>query len=134
MNTQRPEVGFLRFLRAAGLIAVLVGALGSISLWFHASKHPPLLLVVLFIVWVLSPFVVLILAHALSKRWSVLTRAALYCVMLLITLGSLTIYVHDALRPRTAQPAFVYVLVAPMSWLLIAMVVPIAALISHRLK
>ena len=123
---------FLDRLRATALIAVLAGAAGSIGLWFHASQHPPVLIVVLFVIWVLSPFAALLLADAGSKRWSVLTRAALYSVMLVVTLGSLGIYGDDAMGHRTAKAAFVYVMVPPASWLLIAIVVPIAALVSRR--
>jgi hypothetical protein len=72
------------------------------------------------------------LANMVSKRWSVLTRATLYTVMLVLAVGSLAIYGDVALgRPRT-KVAFVFVVVPPASWLLIAVVVPIAALISGR--
>jgi len=128
------EGGFLGRLRAAALIALLTGAAGSVGLWFHASQHPPLLIVVLFVIWVLSPFAALLLADVVSKRWSVLTRAALHSVMLVVTAGSLAIYAYDALRGRKAQAAFWYVLVPPASLLLIAMVVLIAALISGRMS
>jgi hypothetical protein len=71
-------------------------------------------------------------ADVVSKRWPVLTRAALYIAMLVISLGSLAIYGHDAWRPPRVKAAFVYVIVPPASLLLIAIVVPIAALISGR--
>jgi hypothetical protein len=67
-----------------------------------------------------------------STRWSVLTRATLYGVMLVLTVASLAIYGNHAVRPPSSQPAFVYVLVPPVSWLLIAIVVPMAALIAGR--
>ena len=129
-----PEGGFLGRLRAAALIAVLAGAVGSVGLMFRSGQHSPRLLLALFFFWVLAPFVALVLAHVVSKRWSVLTRATLYSVMLVVTLGSLAIYGYDAWRPRKAQAAFWYVLVPPLSWLLIAVVVPIAALISRRMS
>jgi len=112
------------------MIAVLAGAAGSICFWFHASRHPPLLIVLLFLIWVLSPFAMLVLADAVSRRWSVLTRATLYIVMLVVALGSLAIYGDDALGHRTTKAAFVYVIVPPVSWLLTAIAVPIAALMS----
>lgn len=118
-----PEGGFVGRLRAAALIAVLAGAAGSIGLMLRAGQRSPRILLVLFAIWVLSPFVALVLAHVVSKRWSVPTRATLYSVMLVATLGSLAIYGEDALRPRKAQPAFVYVAVPPASWLLTAIVV-----------
>ena len=128
----RPGGGSLGRLRAAALIAVLAGAGGSLGLMLRAGERSPRLLLVIFTIWVLSPFVALILAEVVSKRWSVVTRATLYSVMLVVALGSLAIYGHDALRPRRAQAAFVYVAVPPASWLLIAIVVPIAALLSGR--
>jgi len=134
VSPERPEGRFPCRLRAAARIAVLTGAAGSIGLWFHASQHPPLLIVVLFVIWVLSPFAALLLADVVSKRWSVLTRAALHSVMLVVTAGSLANYVYDTLRPRKAQAAFWYVLVPPASWLLIAIVVLIAAIISGRMS
>ena len=127
-----PEGGFLRRLRAAALMAVVVGAAGSLGLFLRAGQRTPRLLLVLMAIWVFSPFVVLVWANVVSKRWSVLTRATLYSVMLVVALGSLAIYGNDALRPRKAQAAFVYVAVPPASWLLMAIVVPIAAIISGR--
>jgi hypothetical protein len=119
-------------LRAAALLAALVGAAGSLGFMLNAGRRTPRFLLVIFVFWVLSPFVVLVWAHMIAKRWSAVTRAALYIVMVAVTVGSLAIYGDDAVRPRRAQAAFVYVLVPPVSWLLIAIVVPTAAVISRR--
>jgi hypothetical protein len=130
----RPEV-FLGLLRAVALTAVVAGALGSVGLMLWAGhRNPSRVLLVLFAIWVLSPFMILVLANVVSKRWSVITRATLYGVMLALTLGSLAIYGDVALGPPRAQTAFVFVVVPPASWLLIALVVPTAALISDRLS
>ena len=118
-------------LRAAALIVLAAGAVGSIGLFLRAGQQSPRLLLVLMAIWVFSPFVALVFAHVVSKRWSALTRATLYGVMLVITLGSLAIYADDAVRPRKAQAAFVYVMVPPASWLLAAIAIPIAAFISR---
>ena len=127
----KPEARFLSVLRAAALIALLVGAVGSVGLMLRAGhRNPSRLLLVLFALWVLSPFIALVLANMISKRWSVLTRATLYTVMLILTVGSLAIYGDVALGPPRTKAAFVFVVVPPASWLLIAIVVPIAALIS----
>jgi hypothetical protein len=127
-----PEGGFLGVLRAVALVAVLSGPVGSVGLLLRAGRHTPRLLLVLMAIWVLAPFMALVLANVVSKRWPVPTRVTLYGVTLLVTLGSLAIYADDALRPRKAQAAFVYVAVPAASWLLIAIVVPIAAFISGR--
>jgi len=129
---ERPGGGFLGFLRVAALIVAVAGAAGSLGLMLRAGQRTPRFLLVVFVVWVLSPFVALVWAHRVSRRWPVLTRAALYSVMLVVALGSLAIYGDDALGHRRPQAAFVYVAVPPASWLLIAIVIPIAALTSRR--
>ena len=128
----RPEGWFLGRLRAAALIAMAAGAVGSLGFMLRAGQSTPRFLLIIFVFWVLSPFMALVLADAVSKRWSVLTRATLYSVMLVLALGSLAIYGDDALRPRRAHAAAVFVVVPPASWLCMAIVVPIAALISRR--
>jgi len=129
----RPESGFLGLLRAAALIALPAGAAGSVGLMLHAGRrNNSRILLLLFALWVLSPFMALVLASVVSKRWSVYTRATLYCLMLVLTLGSLAIYGDIALGPPRAKTAVVFVVVPPASWLLLATVVPIAALISSR--
>jgi hypothetical protein len=132
-SRRKTEGGFLVLFHAAALIAVLAGAVGSVGLMLHAGhRNPSRLLLVLFALWVLSPFIALVLANMVSKRWSVLTRAALYTVMLVLAVGSLAIYGDVALGPPRTKTAFVFVVVPPASWLLIAIVVPIAALISGK--
>jgi hypothetical protein len=120
-------------LRTAALIAALVGSAGSVALTLFAGRHNnSRILPLLFTFWVLSPFVLLIVAHLFSKRWPVVTRTALYGVMLVVTLGSLVIYARVALRPPKAQAASAFVIVPPASWALTAIVVAIAALLSSR--
>jgi hypothetical protein len=131
----KSEARFLIVLRDAALIALLVGAVGSVGLMLRAGhRNPSRLLIILFTFWVLSPFMVLVLANVVSKRWSVLTRATLYVVMLVITFGSLAIYGALAFGPLRAKTGFVFLVVPAASWLLIAIVVTIAALISGRLS
>jgi len=133
VSRKRTEGGFLGLLHAAALIAVLAGAVGSVGLMLRAGhRNPSRLLLVLFALWVLSPFIALVLANMVSKRWSVLTRAALYTVMLVLAVGSLAIYGDVALGPPRTKTAFVFVVVPPASWLLIAIAISIAALISRR--
>ena len=129
-----PEGGFLGLLRASAHIAVPVGAVGSLGLMLWAGRrNDSRILLVLFALWVLSPFMALVLANVVSKRWSVFSRAMLHSVMLVLTLVSLAIYGDVALGPPRAKPAFVFIVVPPASWLLIAIVGAVAALISGRL-
>ena len=130
----RPDGGFLGLLHSVALTAVVVGALGSVGfmLWVGHRK-PSRLLIGLFVIWVLSPFMALLLANMVSKRWSVITRATLYGVMLILTLISLAFYGDVVWRPRP-QPAFMFLVVPFGSWLLMTIVISIAALISSRLS
>ena len=131
-SRERPDGGFLGLLRAVALIAVVAGALGSVGLMFRVGhRNPSRVLLILFAIWVLSPFMALILAHTVSKRWSVLTRATLYSVMLVLTLGSLAIYGGVLLRPPK-KAAFAFLVVPFGSWLVMTIAVPIAALISRK--
>jgi hypothetical protein len=121
-------------LRAAALIALPIGAVGTILLFFRASERTPPLLIVLFLLWLLSPFAVLAWAHIRSPRWSAATRLALYGVTLVIALGSLAIYGNlIAITRQGAPKAAPFVIVAPLSWLLTAIAVGAAARISRRL-
>ena len=105
-----------RPLRAASLVAVMVGVVGSLGLWIHAAKNPPPLIIALFVVWVLSPFVILGAAHLRARRWLPGTQSALYGVTLFVAITTLVIYMDDAIAHRTAHPAFVYVAVPPAMW------------------
>ena len=127
-----PDGGFLGVLRAVAPIAVVAGAGGSVGLMLRAGRRTPRLLLVLFVFWVLSPFVALAWANVVSKRWSVPIRATLYCVTLILTLGSLAIYGGLVSPPTGSASAFVFVAVPPVSWLIMAIAVPLAAWISRR--
>jgi len=122
-----------RLLSGAALLLPVAGAVGSVGLMLWIGhRNDSRLLLALFAIWVLSPFVALVWADVVLKRRPVFIRATLYSVILVLTLGSLTIYGDVALGPPRAKTAFVFVVVPPASWLLIAIVVPIAALISGR--
>lgn len=130
-NSALPDGGSLGDLRAVALIVLVAGAVGSVGLMLVAG-HPPIFLRVLFAIWVVSPFVALLLGTVVSKRWSVITRATLYCVMLVVTLCSLAIYGYVVLRPHESTPTATFLAVPLGSWLLMAIAVPLAAFISCR--
>jgi hypothetical protein len=122
-------------LRTLALIALPAGAAGSVGFMLRAGhRNPSRVLLLLFAIWVLSPFAALSFATIASKDWSVLTRATLYCVTLVLTASSLAIYGDVALGPPRAKTAFAFVVVPPASWLLIAITLSVAALISRGLS
>lgn len=120
------------FLKTIALIVVLTGAVASLVFMFNAGRNQKsILLIALFTIWVLSPFIALLVANAISKSWSILSRRILYFLMLFITLGSLISY-SGALSSPTTKPAFKFLIVPLVSWLLIVTVILIARKISRK--
>jgi len=112
-------------------VAILIGALGALGFLFRAAQRPPLIVLVLMAGWVLAPFVILVFLQALSASWRSLTRTTLYVVIWVVTLGTLAVYADDARGHRRPQAAFVFVLVPPVSSLLMAVSLATAALIAR---
>jgi len=112
-------------LRIIALIVLFAGAIGSLVLMFNAGRdQKSILLIVLFTGWVLSPFVGLFIADMISKRWLSKTRLAIYLLILFITLASLIFYSGKLNVPGT-KPAFKFLIVPLISWVLILVIVPI---------
>ena len=110
---------------------MVAGAVGSVGLTLYAGRHnPSRLLVALFAIWVLSPFLAVTIA---SRRSSAFARGPLYSMSPILTVGSLAMYLHPAWRPSGSAPAFVFLVVPLVSWLLIAIVVVTATLVSRGL-
>jgi hypothetical protein len=98
----------------------------------HAGRRQQSrVLVLLFAIWVISPFIAALIANSVSKRWPVGARATLYLLMVVLTLGSLAIYGEVAFEYVKAKAGFVFLVVPFGSWLLIAVVVA-AAMISAK--
>lgn len=114
-------------------IALTVGGLGSLAamLWV-GRRNPSHVLLGLFALWILGPFVLLWLAGRFSRHWSSATRATLRIVSVLVPLVSLGIYADEALRPHRAQGAFMFVVVPVVSYLAVAVIVGAAALLARR--
>ena len=112
--------GFPRVSHAVALGLVVAGAAASFSFMLQVGRHNrSRLLILLFTIWVLSPFVALISAHALWKRLPARTGSRLDSLMLVLTLVSLTIYGRVALGSPISKPAFVFLVVPAASWAVI---------------
>jgi hypothetical protein len=96
------------------------------------SRQRSTLLVLLFTAWVLSPFIALAVANLGAARWTDARRTALYGAMIGVSFISLSIFSLDALRGPHPQAAFVYVVVPPACWLLIAMAFATAAVFAPK--
>jgi hypothetical protein len=121
------------FLRRAAMLAVLIGAAGSVGLMLYAGRHnSSKLLLAIFTAWVLAPFAALVWARAASKGWSALTRNALDALSAGVALISWALYGYIALGPARVRTAPVFVVVPPASLVLIALVIAIAAFNSRK--
>jgi hypothetical protein len=122
----------LNLLRAAAQVTTIAAGIGSVALvWWVGRGNPSLFLMALFTLWVLSPFVALVIADRLSQR-PASSRATLHGVMLIVGIASVAAYLYVAAKPPRTTPASVFVIIPMVSWGLIVTVVPIAAFMSHR--
>ena len=124
-----PAPSVVAGVRRAARIAVLAGGIGSVSLMLYAAhrKNAPAELRILFALWVFFPSLAFFLADLFSRNWSPATRGSLYRISLVLSIVSLAIFGADAFSgPRT----FLFVLLPPVSIVLAASGVAIAARIS----
>jgi hypothetical protein len=109
--------------RAAARFAAVIGALGSSALVGYAGRNNPHpVLVVLFVVWVSSPFV----GYGLARRFS---SAALDAVVILAAVASVVVFTIAVIRPGRAVP---FVLVPGVSWVVLLVVVAASAIWGRR--
>jgi len=114
-------------------VATVVSAVGSVALLLYMGRrNKSIVLMVLFSIWVLAPFVGSLLLNALiAKRGSAIMRTALHVAMLIIAVASLALYADTVLRPPVSQPVFRFVLLPVVSCVLIIIVVVTAAFVSR---
>ncbi|HEY1985668.1 MAG TPA: hypothetical protein VGG85_09680 [Terracidiphilus sp.] len=114
------ERGRLDLLGKVALGALAVGALGSVAFTLRAGhRNKSLLLIALFVVWVLSPFVALVWSQTISRRWVHALRVWLICLTMAVALGSLAIYGRITLGPPRPQAAAPFLFVPAISWVFI---------------
>ena len=107
------------------LAALLAGAVGSVGLTLYAGLRvgSPAFLLVLFAGWVVFPFLVFSAGYVLARRGTGFLRRVYSRSVLAASAISLVAYAAAALGPdRPKTPVFV--LVAPLSLLLVALLVP----------
>jgi membrane-bound metal-dependent hydrolase YbcI (DUF457 family) len=113
-------------------VALLVGAVGSLGLMLYAGRsNTHVLITAGFIFWVLAPFVLLALAERRSETWAPKTRAALNILTTLVVVGSLAIYAYRAVKPPSTTGAFLFVLVPPVSVVLVLVTLGIVSVMSR---
>lgn len=111
-------------LRGAAHAAVVIAALASVVLILYGGRRNSSgVLLILFVIWVLSPFVGLALANRMSTRWPAGAQTGLHTVMLIVAGASLAVYVNAVLISPPAKLAAPFLIVPLISWLIILIVV-----------
>jgi hypothetical protein len=119
-------------LRTTAVTAALFATIVSVGLMLRACRfNDSGLALALIAVWILSPTIALVFADGVARRWLIFGRATVYCLMLVVASGSVVIYGIDALVPLSPRAGFPYALVPAVSWLLIAIVLAVAAFRTH---
>jgi hypothetical protein len=124
----------LSILRIVALLAVLTGAGCSLGMMLYAGrKNDSVLLIAIFVIWVLAPFIALLVTIFISKRWSVQTRTRLYMLTLILTAGSLLGY-SGVFSPPGTKTAFVFLVIPLILWVVMAIVITTFLLKERRLS
>jgi len=118
-------------LRRAALAAAAIGGAGSVALLLQSGRRNSelILLVAMFSVWVLSPFLVLFRTILKADRLTDTVQNALYGLTIVLAVASLAIYSRLIdVKPAGSPNTFLFVAVPPVSWFVIAIVMTIAAI------
>lgn len=108
--------------RTGALICLLLGAVVSLARMFWVGRHnASLILVILFTVWVASPFVGMALVYRRSSRWPIVRQRITYNQICFISIGSAVIYLASVNLTQASRPAAPFVAVPVVSWLLMAL-------------
>jgi hypothetical protein len=122
----------INFLGWLALLIGIVGAIISLYFMFNAGRNQPsVFLIILFTLWVLSPFVGLLMLNNISKRWIVSVRETLYWLAIITTILSVAGYSGRFNTPET-KSAFVFLVIPFVSWVIIAISFFIARRVSKR--
>jgi uncharacterized membrane protein YhaH (DUF805 family) len=109
--------------RTIALVMILIGSVGSIGYTLReGANNRSILLVALFVTWVFSPFIALLVANIASKRWTDSARVVFFVLVIILTFGALASYSGILALPG-AKPAFRFLVTPLISWLLIIIVI-----------
>ena len=124
----------IKIVRAVSIIVLLICALISMWLTIYAGRHNnSSLLVTMFALWVIFPFVILLIEFLISKSWTGRKQRLLYSLMIIISLLSLLVY-SNILSPAGTKTAFVFLAFPLLSLLVILALTPVFSLLIKKLK
>jgi len=122
----------LSLLRTISVVFLLAGAVGSLALTLLAGQqNNSFILVGLFVCWVLSPYFALLVATIVYKNKPALTQSTINYLMLFLSIVSLVSY-SGVLSFPGMKPAFIFLIVPLISWLLLVTVIPIVLSKSRK--
>ena len=107
----------LDLIRSLALGVSTSAAIGSLALMLQTGNHSgSMILILLFSVWVLSPFILLVAFCLLSRRWPSRVRVPLYTLTVTISVLTLLFY-GERLSFSGVRPAFVFLVIPFISWI-----------------
>jgi hypothetical protein len=118
MDRETDDNQKFNLLRITAIVILFAG--GVISAWFTfdtGQGNKSFLLKSLFLIWILSPFFVLIRVYSISRHWSAIRRGLLYNLMLFVSLVSMVAYSGEWNLPGM-KPAFLFLAVPTFCWAL----------------
>jgi hypothetical protein len=112
----------LRIIWIVAFLSILIGAIGSLILTLHAgNRNKSVFLPVLFVIWVLSPYVALTASTLKPKNQSITSRIVLYVTAIIISLYPLLGY-SGILNLPNAKHAAIFLITPLISWIIIVIV------------
>ena len=106
--------------------AMTASAVVALSMFTIGHRQRSVLLIVLFLGWVLSPYVVLGVLTVRARHWNPSARATVRFAALLISVAALVRYAWVVIRPLTARPASTFLIVPLVSWVAIGVATVVA--------
>lgn len=130
MSRETGDIQKFSFLRLIAVVILFAGGIISAWLTFDTGQgNHSLVLKIIFLIWVLSPFIVLIRVYSFSGNWSAVRRGLLYNLMLFVAFVSMVAYSGEWNLPGM-RPAFLFLTVPAFCWALMI----VAYLIVHFRK
>jgi len=106
-------------LRSVTILILLFGAILSAILTLNAGrKNVSIILPALFLIWVLSPFMMLLFANYRLKRYIGNRYIIYYLVMILLSILSVIAYT-GVLNPVNTKAAAVFLFTPLISWMIV---------------
>jgi hypothetical protein len=108
--------------RSSALFSLLVGSAVSLALMLWVGRHSSsIVLMLLFTVWVASPFAGMLFVHRSAKNWPLVRQNVTYNQIRIISVGSALIYIGTVNIRQLSKPAGPFLAVPIASWLLMAL-------------